>query len=697
MRVSLRMKIQIAILAAVIVSDGVATWVVHDRLLAGTQREAARQAQAQAAQVHALYGEHVATLAAEGEAISLYPAVIAAIGDGNVAPLAQWSAQVAALQGRSVTVTDATGRVIARGHAPNRSGDNLAPLLEGLRLALAGQEVAGSESGDELGLAVRSYIPVRRNGMVVGAVMLIDPLDDRMLRRLAGGDGSQTTVRVEPGVSGQTEGCDAPIDISATCRFPLMSPAGQPITTLALTVPLSDIARAKADAQRSLWLFGLAVLAVGALAAWLLARSLSQPLVHLTSAARRVADGDYDHPVTVRSSDEIGVLARAFDAMRQQVARTTGALRHERDVRDAVLESAGDGILMVDEQGATVVVNARWAALLDGDGLAAAAHLERVSKDGETFADAVSAWLADRSRIGGADFEQFAPYRRFRCYTAPVRDRADAMLGRIFVLRDVTQESAAERMRSALVATVSHELRSPLTAIAGYTDTLLHGGPWDAETQRELLEIVARSAGTLARLVDNLLDAAQMDAGILPLQREPVRVERIAQRLIVQRRPLEPDRALVFEADARLPLADADPLRTEQVLTNLLDNAIKYSPAGGAVTVRVTAGDDAMLTISVRDSGVGIPPEHIARLFERFYRVENSQATKGVGLGLFICKSIVEAHGGQIWVTSEPGIGSTFIFTLPRLADADEADGETEQAISTGMARVPALLAKGEA
>ena len=694
MRVSLRTKILLAIVATMLVGDGVATWVVHDKLLAGAHREATSQAYAQAAQVRALYDERVATLAAEGEAISLYPAVIAAIAQGNVQPLLQWSAQVAALQGTSVTVTDATGRVIARGHAPDRAGDVLTPKLEGLRLALAGQEVTGTEDGDELGLAVRSYVPVRLNGVVVGAVMLTDPLNDRLLGRLAGGDASGIQVRLEPGAISQDARCDSPLGATATCKFGITSAAGRPVATLAVTTPLANIAKANTDAQRGLWLAGMIVLAAGVCAAWLLARSLSRPLTRLTSAVRQITDGDYDRAVEIRTADEIGVLARAFDAMRQQIARTTQALRHERDVRDAVLESAGDGILMVDEMGSTVVVNSRWSALLGGDGLGAAAHLERYGGDGETFADAASRWSAESGRVAVGDFERSTPYRRFRCYSAPVRNRTDTIIGRIFVLRDVTEESAAERMRAALVATVSHELRSPLTAIVGYTDTLLLGDQWEADTQRELLEIVAHAAGTLSRLVDNLLDAAQMDAGILRLEREPVRIERIAQRLIAHRRALVPNHLLVVEADPALPLANADPLRAEQVLTNLLDNAIKYSPAGGTVIIRIAASDDRQIAVSVSDHGVGIPPQHVARLFERFYRVESGQGTKGVGLGLYICKSIVEAHGGHMSVTSAPGEGSTFAFTLPQFVDLDEVAAH-HRAETEEKARLPALLPDG--
>jgi signal transduction histidine kinase len=227
-------------------------------------------------------------------------------------------------------------------------------------------------------------------------------------------------------------------------------------------------------------------------------------------------------------------------------------------------------------------------------------------------------------------------------------------------------------MRSALVATVSHELRSPLTAIKGYTETLLQSGPWDANTEREFLEIVALSAEKLSTLVDNLLDAAQLEAGVLNLHQEPVRVERIAQQVVGQRQPLALDHQLQVEASPHLPLAEADPVRVEQVIANLVDNAIKYSPEGGPITIRVVEDEETVI-VSVSDCGIGIAPEHLEHLFERFYRAESDSITriKGLGLGLYICRSLVEAHGGHMWVESQLGVGSTFFITLPKLADTE--------------------------
>jgi two-component system phosphate regulon sensor histidine kinase PhoR len=670
-RLSLRTKILLVLLSFVFLAEGLAWWVVNDRLEAGLQREVDGQARAQLAQVRAVYQERATTLAATGEAVSLYPAVVTAIADHNPQPLLAWSAQVAARQGTNVTVVDATGKVIARGQAPQQAGDDLAQKLVGMRLALAGQQVSGVEAGDELGLALRGYAPVLQAGRVVGAVMIAEPLNDRLLGQLVGSAAGPTSVRVESLSDSPNEGCLPPArDGFTTCHLPIVSPDNRPVSTLSLGVSLTDILQARTEAQRMLGLIGLLVLLGSTLAGWLLARSLTRPLAQLTALAGRIARHDYQQPLQLRTADEIGVLAEAFESMRQQVAQATDRLRDERDVLDAVMESVGEGLLMTTPAGETVVANAGWRAFTGGGGLAAAAALHRLDAHAEGFASLAQAWLADPERVAVADLEQAEPYRRFRCYTAPVSHRQGARLGRLFVLRDVTQETEAERMRSALISTVSHELRSPLTAIQGYTDTLLESGPWDAETERELLAIISLSAAKLAQLVDDLLDAAKLQAGVLRLAPEPVRLERIVQQVVAQQRALAPDHRFQVALAPGLPLAEADPLRIEQVLTNLVDNAIKYSPEGGLVRVEVTA--DRQLRVRVSDQGIGIAPEHLDRLFERFYRVENNLArgTKGAGLGLFICKNLVEAHGGRLWVESEPGRGSTFSFTIPALVGA---------------------------
>jgi signal transduction histidine kinase len=675
----LRTRILLAILLTLLGGDILGTAIVQDRLASGAQREATNQALARAQQVHSLYSERAATLVAEGEAISLYPAVIAALVGNNPAPLRTWSSEVANLQGTSVTVTDASGTVVSRGHAPDQVGDNLSGQLAGLQLALSGQRVSGVELGDELGPALRGAVPVHQNGLdgpIVGAVMIADPLDERFLARLSGGDAATMQMRADP--TPVSDGCAPPVGLTATCHVAFLSPTGQPSASVAFDVPLVEVERAQADAQRGLWLASGVVLILGGIAAWLLARSLTRPLARLTAASQRLAEGDFTHAITARGRDEIGTLGRAFEDMRQRLSDLTDRLRDERDVLDAVLGSTGDGILMVSSAGETVVANRLWGELAGGDNLSATSFLRRVDEPESLFGDLAARWLADAEHVGVTELERLEPYQGLRMYSAPVRFAGDGpILGRIFVLRDITRETEAERMRSALLATVSHELRSPLTAICGYTDTLLHDGPWDDRTEREFLEVVALSASRLSALVDNLLDAATLEAGALRLQREPVRLERIAERVLAQRRLLASAFTLHLETRPGLPLADADPLRVEQVLANLVDNAIKYSPHGGPIHVRIALDENEMLAVSVSDRGSGIPPDSVDHIFERFFRVEDTRrGVKGAGLGLFICKSLVESHGGTISVQSQLGVGTTFTFTLPGLVEAAETSPE---------------------
>ena len=682
----LRTKILLAILLTLLGGDILGTAIVQDRLASGAQREAANQALARTQQVQSLATERAATLVAEGQAISLYPAVIAALVGNNPAPLRTWSSEVANLQGTSVTVTDATGTVVSRGHAPDQVGDNLLGQLEGLQSALGGEAVSGVESSDELGSAMRGFVPVHQNGLdgpIVGAVMIADPLDDRFLARLSGGDAAAVQMHLDPTpVAG---GCAVPSGATASCHVAFLSPSGQPVASVGFDVPLAEVERAQADAQRGLWLASAVVLVLGALAAWLLARSLTRPLARLTTASQRLARGDFSQSVGRGGRDEIGTLARAFEDMRQRLADFTERLRDERDVLDAVLGSTGDGILMVNSVGETVVANRLWSALTGADTLSAAYSLGRVDMPDSLFGALAPHWLRDMEHISVTNLERPDPYQRFRMYSAPVRVAGEGpVLGRIFVLRDITRETEAERMRSALLATVSHELRSPLTAICGYTDTLLHDGPWDERTEHEFLEVVALSASRLSALVDNLLDAATLEAGALRLQREPVRVERVAERVLAQRRLLASAFSLHLETRPGLPLADADPLRVEQVLANLVDNAIKYSPHGGPIHVRIGSDEHGMLAVSVADRGSGIPPESIDHVFERFFRAEDTRrGVKGAGLGLFICKSLVESHGGTIRAESQLGVGTTFTFTLPGLTETAESRPEPAMVAAT--------------
>ncbi len=239
-------------------------------------------------------------------------------------------------------------------------------------------------------------------------------------------------------------------------------------------------------------------------------------------------------------------------------------------------------------------------------------------------------------------------------------------------LQQVRALEEANRLKAELISTLAHEMRTPLTSVKGFsTALLLEEATFDAETQREFLTIIDQECDVLTDLIHDLLESSIIDAGLLRLELQPVRLARLARDTAGDYARRSPQHRFLVDLPA-FPIIDADPHRIEQVLRNLVDNAVKYSPGGGMIVIRGQV-EETQVTISVSDQGPGIAPEHLNRLFDKFFRVESGlgRHVVGSGLGLPIARTIVESHGGQIWAESRPGEGSTFYFTLPRPADEE--------------------------
>ena len=241
--------------------------------------------------------------------------------------------------------------------------------------------------------------------------------------------------------------------------------------------------------------------------------------------------------------------------------------------------------------------------------------------------------------------------------------------------------SEANRLKAELISVLAHEMRTPLTSIKGYSTALLmEEATFSPETQREFLQFIEEECEVLESLIYDLLESSIIDAGLLRLEPQPVRLPRLAKVVVDNIANHNQKYRFLIDFPSDFPIVDADPNRIEQVLRNLLDNAVKYSPREGLVVVRGEAGEDEVV-ISVADQGVGIAPEHLNRLFEKFFRVKSGlgRHVVGSGLGLPIARAIVESHGGRIWAESQVGQGSTFYFTLPlRGLNQGPAEGEAE-------------------
>jgi PAS domain S-box-containing protein len=356
--------------------------------------------------------------------------------------------------------------------------------------------------------------------------------------------------------------------------------------------------------------------------------------------------------------------------------RTLQMTHRERATLTSVMDSMVDGLILVDTSGKISYWNPRATQFL---GIPAAAALGRPAMG---IARRIAMGSADPQQVSGqlADallhFQSF-PVIEYQLLRPQVRtvqsllfpisgDRGED-LGYGITLRDVSREKELDEMKLQLLSTVSHELRTPLASIKGFTTSLLREDvTWDQKTQRDFLEIIDAESDRLAELISNLLDMSRIDAGTLGMEQQEIRLGTLLREAIAAARVQAPQHVFTLDIAARLPLVWADPRRIRQVLHNLLENAVKYSPHGSKVAVAARY-DPEFVTISVADEGIGIPQEYRERVFERFFQVDSASTRRvgGSGLGLAISRSIVEAHGGRIWAESEPGNGSTFVFTLP--------------------------------
>jgi signal transduction histidine kinase len=408
------------------------------------------------------------------------------------------------------------------------------------------------------------------------------------------------------------------------------------------------------------------------------------PIRRVSLAAERLARGEPPERLPTRGSDEVTRLGRSFNSMAASIERQRS--EHEDQNRDlerlatvlrAVLDSTIDGILLTDLEGNVQLANRPLLRFgeelgIPGEGTAVERLLaiRHKMREEDRYVETMERLGAHPEDPSADEFEVANPYRVFVGYTAPVRDESGALIGRIWTLRDVTQERQLDRLKEEFVATVSHELRTPLTSMMGFLEMLREGeaGQLTAEQDR-FLAIVYRSSERLQRLVGDLLFVARLDASGIQLQPTELRLDELVRDAVEVASALARAGEIALSVESSPPegiMLRADPERLAQLVGNLISNALKFTRAGGRVQVR-TFVDGEQAVIEVEDNGIGIPLPEQGRIFERFFRssAATEQAIPGTGLGLVISRAIAEAHAGRISVVSEPGQGTTFRVELP--------------------------------
>jgi two-component system phosphate regulon sensor histidine kinase PhoR len=436
-------------------------------------------------------------------------------------------------------------------------------------------------------------------------------------------------------------------------------------TVVRLAVPLHDVDATVGRMQRTIWVAaGIAIVLSVAFALFMTSR-IVQPLQELRRLARAVAHGDLGARVDPDTTLEIGDVGRAFNTMTGRLAASRTALVRTQNRMEAVLAGLGDGVVLTDAAGIVLRVNAAAAQMFNTtEAGAIGLPFVQVCRDHELDTLLRSALDTPESERRLAAVEH-GLNRRTLLTTAHVIQDDSERLG-LVVLRDISELRRLETVRREFVANVSHELRTPLTSIRALVETLESGVVDDAAVANDFLSRIIGEVDRLTALVEDLLDLARLEAGRTPLNKVRTDPAELVRRGVDRLRP-QTDRAqlaLDVSADSPLPLIDVDAARIEQVLLNLVHNAIKFTPPGGRISVHVSA-DARQVMVDVQDTGIGISAEEQSRLFERFYKSDRARRSEGTGLGLAIAKHIIQAHGGDISVTSTPGEGATFRFTLP--------------------------------
>ncbi len=433
------------------------------------------------------------------------------------------------------------------------------------------------------------------------------------------------------------------------------------------------------------------------------AQRIAKPILEVAHAADSIGQGEFDGEIIIDSDDEVGVLAEKFNEMRRNLKTAVDQLRQEERKLTAIVENLGEGLIVVEPAGRVLYVNPVAERLLNLGRTAGYQNFIAVDTETGTISwtkqsmgaepaitdtqtvnlkvlsssqramEQHQAMIAELSVNGD---QSNAEMRVLRIIASQFSDESNKGAGTVYVFDDITHEYEVEQMKSEFVSLVSHELRTPLTSIIGFISLILDGKTGKInQKQYESLSRAHRQSERLAALINDLLDISRIEAGRIEMKRERVHIDQVAKRRIEELRPQADEKAitLLLDANPTLPLLIADADRVGQVFINLIGNAIKFTPNGGKVTVRISESPhngsvSNGFHVEIIDTGPGIPPDERKKIFDKFQQLASTrtQQQSGTGLGLSIASGIVEAHGGKLWVDAgDNEQGCNFQFFIP--------------------------------
>ena len=449
--------------------------------------------------------------------------------------------------------------------------------------------------------------------------------------------------------------------------YPFGNPEVQGVVRLA--IPLSEIKLISDNLKKFLGGAFLAAFILAVIFGYFASIFISRPIEEISNTAKAIAGGDFSKRILVSRNDEIGDLAQSFNHMSKQIKMRIDEVSSNKSRLEAILLNMFEGVMVVDISKNILLINQTLKDFLGIKNDPLNKKPIEVIRNVD-ICEVINRTLKIKKGVESKEISIFIPEEKVLLVNATPVVHNDKVEGAVLVFHDISELRRLGKIRQDFIANVSHELRTPVTSIKGCTETLINGALEDKDNAEDFLKIIHSDADQLARLINDLLDLSKIESGELKIQTKSIEIRPVIDRVISGFKIQVKEKLITVNINIpeNIPKILADETRIIQVLLNLVDNSVKYSPKNGQINISAEE-KDGFVQINVSDNGPGIPGEDISRVFERFYRIDKARSRElgGTGLGLSIVKHIVQIHNGEVSVKSELGKGSTFSFTIPKI------------------------------